>query len=765
MDKHDLVAFYGTTLQGVRRDLTADDLQVRYPTAVSATDAPVGGQNCQFYGDFFADPALANTHLDVKRHEQSEVQADLSPDVHYELKKHRRYDFRLLDHEQEKLMTNGFVVSQHWRGNSFGEIYSRLFTDDMPVFVTTDSVLHAWHRSFDALVIDMEKKHCSKKLKFLLETLINQSTLLYQSSLNAPNKALSEVVLSVDLYLALALSLLGGQIEHCLPALTSSTQLQTLWDAVQGEVPLEIELFGSLRDIDFSLFKPRGHYSATKESMQYYQALTWLGAIDFHIAGGKCEEDDLYQLKCALLLVHLLQETQMLRKLTSLDALMSNVVGQGGIAMTPLHLSEHVSRLSTKSIMATYFPQGGIDKKELLALQEDIVLKGHGKQQVNAPPRQSGRQHQAKAEVTVLPTTFSLLGQKFVWSSFIFSRVVDDHVAHFAKDEIARRLPSAVDVAFTLFANDAASDVLAQRMTAKESDRRSEFVKFRDGVSFTSKLLAVRATVEHAFDENTQCKTHDKCVSTLWLEALRELSKQSPNPAAVFQSHEWKLRQMNTQIASYTQLHHDSTLYNKQAVTWQTNCDFPASFVDPYPAFWSRMHDMAIRCAQLVEQIFATSEVFDPELRQKIKLFFGTFAATMKKLQEIAGLQAKSELLTPEQQHFLKTVVKDGHAEGWYPQLYYEGKRGCNKRDAVVVDVHTDLPSFEHRDPGAVLHWGVGDINLGYFIVDNVMYAGPVFSSYEFTRPIDERWSDTQFEVNIEDVPPPRWAMNSFLCV
>lgn len=754
MDKHDLVSFYATALERVGRDLTADDLRQRYSATVSASVAPVMDPNCQFYSDFSADPA--------------QEQTESSPEVHEKLKTHRSHDFRLLDHEQAKLATNGFVVSQHWRGKSFGEIYCRLFTDSMPVFVTADSILHAWHRSFDALLVDLEEKHCRQKMVSLLKTLMNQSTVLYQSTLNAPNKALSEIVMSVDLYLTLALSLLAGQIEHALPAMSSSTQLQTLWDAVQGQVPEEIELFGSMREIDFSLFKPRGHYTDSKESMQYFQTLTWLGAIDFHVAGGKCEEDDLYQLQCALVLVHLLQETQTLHELSCFDALMATVVGQAGIAMTPLQLSEHVSRLSDKSIVATYFPQGSSNKKELLALQEEIVLKGHGKQQVNAPPRQSGPQYQSKTEVTAPPTTFSLLGQKFTWSAFIFSRVVDDHAAVLAKDAIARRIPSAVDVAFAFFSNDAASEVLAQRMSARESDKSSAFVKFRDGTAFTSELLALRATVEHAFDETTQCKTREKSIATLWVEALRELSKPSRNPAAVFQSQEWKLRQMNTQIASYTQLLHDSTLYDKQAVTWQTSCEYPAGFVDPCPAFWSRMHDMAIRCALLVEQLFASSQVFDEQLRAKAKRFFANFAATMKTLQVIAEQQAtKDTLLTPEQQHFLKTLMEDGSARsrGWYPQLFYESDADCNQRDAIVVDVHTDLPSFKQRDPGAVLHWGVGDVNLGYFIVENVMYAGPVFSSYEFTRPIDERWSDAQFEANIDDLPPPRWAMDAFQCV
>ena len=51
------------------------------------------------------------------------------------------------------------------------------------------------------------------------------------------------------------------------------------------EKMLEIELFGKDRTIDFTLFKPRGHYAPLPALRQYFRAMMWLGKIDMTVAG------------------------------------------------------------------------------------------------------------------------------------------------------------------------------------------------------------------------------------------------------------------------------------------------------------------------------------------------------------------------------------------------------------------------------------------------------------------------------------------------
>ncbi|ETO62640.1 hypothetical protein F444_19516 [Phytophthora nicotianae P1976] len=72
-------------------------------------------------------------------------------------------------------------------------------------------------------------------------------------------------------------------------------------------------------------------------------------------------------------------------------------------------------------------------------------------------------------------------------------------------------------------------------------------------------------------------------------------------------------------------------------------------------------------------------------------------------------------------------------------------------------------PLPEHGDPGGVLHLGVGDPALGFFIVNEVMYAGPLFSSYELMTPVDERLTDKEFKMKLPSMSAPEWAGQSYL--
>jgi len=102
---------------------------------------------------------------------------------------------------------------------------------------------------------------------------------------------------------------------------------------------------------------------------------------------------------------------------------------------------------------------------------------------------------------------------------------------------------------------------------------------------------------------------------------------------------------------------------------------------------------------------------------------------------------------------------------GWYPGLFYEGSRESDKWDALVADVHTNVPSPVVRDPGCVLHQGVGNIDLLVIAIDNgkdrMVYAGPVLSHYEFEMPRVSRKSDSEWrkDINSNKLPTrPSWT-------
>jgi hypothetical protein len=138
-------------------------------------------------------------------------------------------------------------------------------------------------------------------------------------------------------------------------------------------------------------------------------------------------------------------------------------------------------------------------------------------------------------------------------------------------------------------------------------------------------------------------------------------------------------------------------------------------------------------------------------------------------LLDISTAQSKQQELSAEQVEFLKCVMEESHGSGasrflgWYPSLFYTKREDSAKRDVLVADVHTDTPSVEHGDDGGVLHMGVGDVNLAMVVVDDALYAGPVFSHYELITPINERLTDAEFSKRLPSLRAPQWARESFL--
>src|SRR5262249_47795093 len=134
---------------------------------------------------------------------------------------------------------------------------------------------------------------------------------------------------------------------------------------------------------------------------------------------------------------------------------------------------------------------------------------------------------------------------------------------------------------------------LAARMTNAGGRR------FRDGLNYQHNLAAVRNVIDaqkpEAWDDN---------LYTGWLAGLRELSRPTADakyPEAM-RTAAWAMKSLNTQLASWAKLRHDTVLYAKQSYTATPACEYPFGYVEPVPHFWARLEKMVGRAAELIEK-------------------------------------------------------------------------------------------------------------------------------------------------------------------
>jgi Protein of unknown function (DUF3160) len=677
-------------------------------------------------------------------------------------------DFRLNEAELAAFKKNGFVVSERMGTASFAEMYYRIFSRDLPVYVSADAVLHAWHRTYDSMLMEVELAALAPALARVLEGMAE--------AVPAVNKdygkgVLADGVSDADYFLAVARSLLAGrQITSHLGQDNRVAETLKACDSLQL---MEFKLFGRDRKTDFSQFKPRGHYERSEDLQRYFRAMMWCGRIDLRVAGHP-DEASPREMAGAVVLGDLLKRSSQFGTWEQFDKVLQTFVGRTD-SMTFAQLNGALAEAKIKS------PADVKDLDTLSAIQEKILDGTIGLQHIRGDVYVSP----FGSEKVRLPRSFTVLGQKFVLDSWALSKVVYDDII-WEGDKVQRRVPSGLDAAFAALGNDAAVPGLTGRMTDRDGR------KFRDGLNYQHNLAAVRNVIDsqrpEAWDENLYMN---------WLATLRELSKPTTDaryPEAM-RNQAWAMKSLNTQLASWTQLRHDTVLYVKQSYTAVPSCVYPAGYVEPVPHFWARLEKMASRAAELIEKTSYPDRSYVPtenrmgptgrierkgekvtyrgkDTQDQQAKFLRNFAKQVGIIRGIAEKELAEKELSADEAKFLKEVVqtvRQGSGStrygGWYPGLFYQDRTDSGTWDAICADVHTDPPADLIGDPGCVLHQGVGNVDFLLLAVDSgkdrMVYAGPVLSHYEFEMAGVNRKADSEWRKGIKDgkLPPrPEWT-------
>jgi hypothetical protein len=261
-----------------------------------------------------------------------------------------------------------------------------------------------------------------------------------------------------------------------------------------------------------------------------------------------------------------------------------------------------------------------------------------------------------------------------------------------------------------------------------------------------------------------------------WLNALRELNVDLSHETAlpqVFRSAAWQRKQLQTQLASWSELRHDTLLYAKASYS-VPQCEVPAAYVEPYPRFYAALARIARRAAQQLDGVPAPASRYgggwfrQQPTTETYTVFYGRMAEHLETLERLALKEIAQQPFTPAEQQFLQTTISQrGNVlfgsgaltvqvyDGWYTSLIYGFNEEIqNHWQATIADVHTDL---QH---GQVLEVGVGRVNYCVAVIDQrdhpTAFVGPVYSYYEFPQPISDRMTDEQWQMQIQkrNLPP-----------
>ena len=623
----------------------------------------------------------------------------------------------------------GFVIARSQEFPSFVYGYSAIYANDLPLFVSADSILDAVHRSYDSMLEQFETSMLTSDLQTLLQQM--------RTNLAASSEATAQVRADVDLYLAVPLALLTGQTVAPVAG-ASSTEINGLVQAAVTASGIQTStLFGVEREIDMSQFEPRGHYTDSTELGQYFRAMMWLGRIEFRLIETQSDGSQLFYRRQAdaMLLLSDLLGPDGLAVWNRIEGVIHKFVGDAD-NMTPAQVSSLMTTLGITSLADA----ARIDDT---TMAQAIVTGGYGAQRIASQLMVNG------TASTTLPLnrSFLVFGQRYVVDSEVFSNLVYDRVGHGA---IMRMMPNPLDIAYAALGNDDALALLGD-----------ELAKY----PYAPDLEAMRTLVDEHGDNYWNSTLY-----TGWLGALRALSPavggKPPVGAelpAVALTEGWGRRLANTQLGSWSELRHDTILYAKASYTTGVSCAFPDAYVDPYPDLFRRLQQFAQEGSALADLATAAGQsVF----ASSISTYFDNLSSATGMLADMAAQELTGTQFTQAQMDFINQTVQVKTAtmcgavptlEGWYAKLFF----GSNSLtyDPTIADVHTQYTDEAGNVVGRVLHVGAADPRLMIVTANTSCsgpsaYAGLAFSYHELVTENFQRLTDQDWRTMIATAPP-----------
>lgn len=697
-------------------------------------------------------------HLKLESYQAQRLSFDPEQAAHYDA---ICRSLQMTEPEQAKFKTNGFVVVDPKQRHSFGSVYYQIYASHLPVLVTTDSVLHAWHRSYDNLLRELESEILMPALASLLkdchERLEHDVRLLDVRATTASDQ-------DVDLYLTVARNLLAGAGDQQWDGkLIVPSVLEQDGDAIgrladikslRLQVPFDpagcTNIYGGRRCVDYSQFHPRGHYNKSTALQNYFRCLMWLGRADcgFNVLpvdpSAGIDVDWRRELRDAALLSQLVRDSGNDQRLNSISSILQLLVGESDNLTVAQMLTLFESEKITS---ATQLANSSGSHLEQFA--DAIRKSGLARQRIRSQAIVSNPNDTYKVPP---PALFQMFGQVITVDSLVLSHSVFDSIIFEGKKQ-PRMMPCGLDVAAAL-GNDYAVAQL-----------EPELRKW----NYSANLLASRDFIGQLQPQFWNGNVYHRC-----LDALRTLDDppESANLPEVMQGPIWRAKQLQTQLASWSELRHDNVLYGKQSFTAIPLCQYPDGFVEPYPELYNKLGELATATAVRLGELKIQSPLpwiqqSQQQMQDRQIVFLHRFAEIMDQLETIARQELAAQPMTDAQRRFIEaTIDRRGSLplgsgtrpryDGWYCELLYN-EAEPSQWDPTIVDVHTNPADRE------TLHVGVGDVNLAVIAVDSqddvAAYVGPVYSYYEFTQPAEQRLTDEQWQQMIaEDKLPPRPA-------
>jgi hypothetical protein len=648
------------------------------------------------------------------------------------------YNPFVLSQEQiDRLAQDGFVVTPGTE-KEFFTVYERARYANVPIFVTSDSLLHSYHLLFDKVLRTAERQHFIPLLKDLNAALLESTQAEYQT---LKGTAWEEAALRTVAFVGVASKLLDPAVQ--IPAEAS--------DLVEAEIAL-IESASGIRPSpifptydygeDYTQYIPRGHYTMSEDLEAYFKSMMWYGRMSFRLKtqnpeAGRSES------RMALLLVQALRNSQVngspaLEVWADLYSPTVFFVGRSD----DLTIAQYIAVIDQ-----VYGPDASLSTIADDSLLDTFIETANQL----PPPKILGMVIAAEDDEEAQTKGLRFMGQRFVPDAYIFRQLIYRNVG---TGSHRRGLPKGLDL-----------------MAAMGSERAYQILDAAGDTQFENYPQQMEKVQNWLSG-----LTSDEWTETLynsWLYSFYPLlDVPGEGYPAFMQTQAWQDKQLNTALGSWAELKHDTILYAKQVYA-ELGGGPPApepvppkGYVEPVPEFYARLSALTTMTIDGLDERGLLNDLDRSSLQRLDELVRG-FKAMAEK--ELTGEPLSDEEYNTirfyggELEHFVMAAA-DSESDDPFAQQYMEEE----PQAAVVADVATDPdPDNDGAPNPVVLEEAVGRINDIHVIVPLIqadgsialqVAKGGVFSYYEFQWPAedrltDEAWHDMLDQGQAPDLP------------
>lgn len=441
----------------------------------------------------------------------------------------------------DKLEKNSIVITD----TAYKQIFSAYINGwGIPFFITTDSLLNAYHVLYEESVLQLEKVNADKLekiLRFMLTNLSNNGDKLKKEpELEKVARGRAFIVVGT------ALKLLNGSFQFNDKKIEEIINKEAK-KVIKAKAKDKLSWLGQPKSdlvvLDYSRYKPRGFYTSSEKLSNYFRSVAWLQSIPFRVSSDE-ELLSILMLGNCLTTEQFKGDKDKQKEYINFFNTFRLLIGPGDdwdVIKAAEQIKGGLSFDSNENDLA----------KIRLKLEKE--LQKNGSPQINDQVRFPPLDNNAAAE-----PQFRFISAYRTPDAVLFHRTTDIR-------QFNRSFPSGLEVCTAL---------------------GSRFA--RDKLSYTDKkkLLKTIDDAKSMFSGDTLYLDYLQCLACL----LDEPPKGSP---PFMNNSAWKAKSCNTVLAGWAQLRHTWLLQAKQTVLYLCATISPAGFVEPDPDFYEHMAQLA----------------------------------------------------------------------------------------------------------------------------------------------------------------------------